>query len=164
MCHWHETGLNHWNFNDLSKHLLDLNVIALVLLHSDWPKLNGVLAILSTIGLSTEWGEYSLKNNLKGSVLTTFYCCFFLYKPGGGEAADTLHTLSLLRSILPVLPHNSVKSACETILRVMTLSNVVSSKFFAKYWNTCLCCRTLYLLKHLEIFLQYIGISCLFMH
>ena len=44
---------------------------------------------------------------------------------GTGESADSLYTLALLKSLLPVLPHNSVKSACETILRVMTISNVV---------------------------------------
>lgn len=45
--------------------------------------------------------------------------------PGTGEALDTLHTLALLKDILAQFPLNSMKSCCETILRMMTLSNVV---------------------------------------
>jgi hypothetical protein len=46
---------------------------------------------------------------------------------GSGEASDTLHILTLLKDIMATFSLNSVKSVCETILRVMTLSNVVSS-------------------------------------
>jgi hypothetical protein len=49
---------------------------------------------------------------------------------GMGEAIDTLHTLSLLKQVLPVFPQNSVKTVCETILKVMTLSNVVCTQPF----------------------------------
>ncbi len=45
---------------------------------------------------------------------------------GTGEATETKHTLELLKNILAVLPANSLKSCCETILKLMTLSNVVS--------------------------------------
>ncbi|KAF7253862.1 RRP12-like protein [Varanus komodoensis] len=45
--------------------------------------------------------------------------------PGAKEATTTLHMLSLLRDLLPCLPAPSVKSCCETLLRVMTLSHVL---------------------------------------
>ena len=48
-----------------------------------------------------------------------------LHLSGVGEATATLHTLELLKNILSVLPQHSLKSCCEMILRVMTLSNVV---------------------------------------
>ncbi|XP_070541212.1 RRP12-like protein [Ptychodera flava] len=44
---------------------------------------------------------------------------------GAGEAHATLHVLGLLKDILGVFPQSSLKSTCETILRVMTLSNVL---------------------------------------
>lgn len=46
--------------------------------------------------------------------------------PGAKEATTTLHVLTLLRDLLPCLPASSVKPCCETLLRVMTLSHVVS--------------------------------------
>lgn len=45
---------------------------------------------------------------------------------GSGESSDTLHILTLLKDIMGTFSLNSVKAVCETILRVMTLSNVVS--------------------------------------
>ena len=45
---------------------------------------------------------------------------------GQGEVAITLHVLGLLADILGAFPQNSLKATCETILRVMTLANVVS--------------------------------------
>ena len=56
---------------------------------------------------------------------------------GVGEATGTLHTLELLKNILFVLPYNSLKSCCEIILRVMTLSNVVSTFLCGYDGNTC---------------------------
>lgn len=46
--------------------------------------------------------------------------------PGAKEATTTLHVLSLLRDVLPCCPAAAVKTCCETLLRVMTLSHVVS--------------------------------------
>ncbi|XP_052773393.1 RRP12-like protein [Mya arenaria] len=58
--------------------------------------------------------------------LTAKHCVQVMENAGGlGEAVDTLHTLALLKQILPVLPLNSTKVVCETILKVMTLSNVM---------------------------------------
>lgn len=58
--------------------------------------------------------------------MTAKHCIQIIETTGGmGDAADTLHTLALLRQILSVLPKSSVKSVCETILKVMTLSNVM---------------------------------------
>lgn len=45
---------------------------------------------------------------------------------GTKEATTTLHVLSLLRDLLPCFPAAVVKTCCETLLRVMTLSHVVS--------------------------------------
>jgi ribosomal RNA-processing protein 12 len=49
--------------------------------------------------------------------------------PGSKEATTTLHMLTLLKDILPCFPEGLVKSCCETLLRVMTLSHVVSSGY-----------------------------------
>ena len=46
---------------------------------------------------------------------------------GTGEAINTLYSLALLRDVMGLFPQNSVQSCCETILRVMTVSNVVST-------------------------------------
>lgn len=45
---------------------------------------------------------------------------------GTREATTTLHVLALLRDLLPCFPAAVVKTCCETLLRVMTLSHVVS--------------------------------------
>ncbi|XP_060581938.1 RRP12-like protein [Ruditapes philippinarum] len=60
------------------------------------------------------------------AAMTAKHCIQVIEATGGmGEAIDTLHTLSLLKQVLPVFPQNSVKTVCETILKVMTLSNVM---------------------------------------
>ncbi|XP_028586368.2 RRP12-like protein [Podarcis muralis] len=54
------------------------------------------------------------------------FCVQEIEKAGGAkEATTTLHVLTLLRDLLPCLPAPSVKSCCETLLRVMTLSHVL---------------------------------------
>lgn len=50
-----------------------------------------------------------------------------LRPPGSKEATTTLHMLTLLKDLLPCFPEGLVKSCSETLLRVMTLSHVVSS-------------------------------------
>lgn len=45
---------------------------------------------------------------------------------GSKEATGTLHMLTLLKDLLPCFPEGLVKSCCETLLKVMTLSHVVS--------------------------------------
>ncbi|XP_023785501.1 RRP12-like protein isoform X2 [Cyanistes caeruleus] len=44
---------------------------------------------------------------------------------GAKEATTTLHVLALLRDVLPCFPAAVVKTCCETLLRVMTLSHVL---------------------------------------
>ncbi|NXC39665.1 RRP12 protein, partial [Penelope pileata] len=44
---------------------------------------------------------------------------------GTKEATTTLHILALLQDLLPCFPGAVVKSCCETLLRVMTLSHVL---------------------------------------
>ncbi|XP_060624215.2 RRP12-like protein [Anolis sagrei] len=57
---------------------------------------------------------------------TAKFCVQEIEKAGGAkEATTTLHVLTLLRDLLPCLPAQSVKSCCETLLRVMTLSHVL---------------------------------------
>jgi len=45
---------------------------------------------------------------------------------GVGETIQVLHILAFLGDILHVLPNNSVKTVCETILKLLALNNVVS--------------------------------------
>ncbi|NXW03132.1 RRP12 protein, partial [Fregetta grallaria] len=58
---------------------------------------------------------------------TAKFCVQEIEKAGGTkEATTTLHVLALLRDLLPCFPAAVVKTCCETLLRVMTLSHVVS--------------------------------------
>ncbi|XP_048746321.2 RRP12-like protein isoform X2 [Ostrea edulis] len=60
------------------------------------------------------------------SSITAKFCIQVIEQSGGsGEASDTLHILTLLKDVMSTFSLNSVKSVCETILRVMTLSNVM---------------------------------------
>ncbi|XP_038036927.2 RRP12-like protein [Anas platyrhynchos] len=57
---------------------------------------------------------------------TAKFCVQEIEKAGGAkEATTTLHVLSLLRDVLPCCPAAAVKTCCETLLRVMTLSHVL---------------------------------------
>ncbi|XP_064631172.1 RRP12-like protein isoform X2 [Lineus longissimus] len=57
---------------------------------------------------------------------TAKFCIQQIEEHGAGkDATTTLHVLSFLKEILGCFPQNSLKSACETILRLMTLSNVM---------------------------------------
>ncbi|KAM4637106.1 RRP12-like protein [Discoglossus pictus] len=59
---------------------------------------------------------------------TAKFCIQEIEKSGGSkEATTTLHMLTLLKDVLPCFPVNVVKSCCETLLKVMTLSNVLIS-------------------------------------
>ncbi|NXP55860.1 RRP12 protein, partial [Heliornis fulica] len=57
---------------------------------------------------------------------TAKFCVQEIEKAGGTkEATTTLHILALLRDLLPCFPAAAVKTCCETLLRVMTLSHVL---------------------------------------
>ncbi|XP_074014966.1 RRP12-like protein isoform X2 [Numenius arquata] len=57
---------------------------------------------------------------------TAKFCVQEIEKAGGTkEATTTLHVLTLLRDLLPCFPAAVVKTCCETLLRVMTLSHVL---------------------------------------
>ncbi|NWS15148.1 RRP12 protein, partial [Pachyramphus minor] len=57
---------------------------------------------------------------------TAKFCVQEIEKAGGAkEATTTLHVLALLRDVLPCFPAAMVKTCCETLLRVMTLSHVL---------------------------------------
>ncbi|XP_031453460.1 RRP12-like protein [Phasianus colchicus] len=54
------------------------------------------------------------------------FCVQEIEKAGGTkEATTTLHVLALLRDLLPCFPAAVLKTCCETLLRVMTLSHVL---------------------------------------
>ncbi|XP_026529245.1 RRP12-like protein [Notechis scutatus] len=60
------------------------------------------------------------------AISTAKFCIQEIEKSGGAkEATTTLHMLTLLRDLLPYFPAPAVKSCCETLLRVMTLSHVL---------------------------------------
>lgn len=81
---------------------------------------------------------------------------------GSGESTDTLHILTLLKDIMGTFSLNSVKAVCETILRVMTLSNVVSTFYHSvqKVNNTLILSNGLPVVYSQEIFSQFTLISC----
>uniref|UniRef100_F6X6Z7 Ribosomal RNA processing 12 homolog n=1 Tax=Monodelphis domestica TaxID=13616 RepID=F6X6Z7_MONDO len=57
---------------------------------------------------------------------TAKFCITEIEKSGGSkEATTTLHVLTLLTELLPSFPLGTVKSCCEMLLRVMTLSHVL---------------------------------------
>ncbi|XP_033632668.1 RRP12-like protein [Asterias rubens] len=57
---------------------------------------------------------------------TAKFCIEEIQACGGtGEVATTMHVLGLLKEVMSCLPQSSLKLACETILRLMTLSNVL---------------------------------------
>uniref|UniRef100_A0AAY4CBG0 RRP12-like protein n=1 Tax=Denticeps clupeoides TaxID=299321 RepID=A0AAY4CBG0_9TELE len=57
------------------------------------------------------------------AVTTAKFCCKEMEQTG--EDTTTLHVLGLLKDLLASLPVGSVKTCCETLLRVMTLSHVL---------------------------------------
>lgn len=60
------------------------------------------------------------------AVATAKFCCKELEQSGGSkEDTTTLHVLGFLKDLLSALPLSSVKSCCETLLRLMTLSHVL---------------------------------------
>ncbi|KAM3912961.1 RRP12-like protein isoform 2-T2 [Leptodactylus fuscus] len=57
---------------------------------------------------------------------TAKFCIQEIEKSGGSkEATTTLHMLTLLKDVLPCFPISLVKSCCETLLKVMTLSHTL---------------------------------------
>lgn len=54
------------------------------------------------------------------------YCLTFIEEHGyGSEPSPLLHLLNLLKDIISVLPQNEVKSLAESLLKLMTLNNVL---------------------------------------
>uniref|UniRef100_A0A8C5MNS0 RRP12-like protein n=1 Tax=Leptobrachium leishanense TaxID=445787 RepID=A0A8C5MNS0_9ANUR len=57
---------------------------------------------------------------------TAKFCIQEIEKSGGSkEATTTLHMLTLVKDLLPCFPVSVVKTCCETLLKVMTLNNVL---------------------------------------
>lgn len=52
------------------------------------------------------------------------------FPSGSKEDTTTLHVLGLLKELMGTFPLGAVKSCCETLLRVMTLSHVVRTQTY----------------------------------
>lgn len=74
-----------------------------------------------------EWVEVGASGGGQGPLQRVAGVSALLCLPGSKEATTTLHMLTLLKDLLPCFPEGMVKSCSETLLRVMTLSHVVSS-------------------------------------
>lgn len=75
------------------------------------------------------------------AVTTAKYCIKEMEQAGGSkEDTTTLHVLGLLKELINTFPLSSVKSCCETLLRVMTLSHVLvtagAMQAFHKLFNS----------------------------
>uniref|UniRef100_A0A3B4B912 Uncharacterized protein n=1 Tax=Periophthalmus magnuspinnatus TaxID=409849 RepID=A0A3B4B912_9GOBI len=59
------------------------------------------------------------------AMTTAKFCIKEMEKAGSKEDTTTLHVLGLLKELMGTFPLGAVKSCCETLLRVMTLSHVL---------------------------------------
>ncbi|KAK3554266.1 hypothetical protein QTP70_020128 [Hemibagrus guttatus] len=83
----------------------------------------GVCAILR--GSDCMFGDNAPSHH-PAAVTTAKYCIKEMEQAGGSkEDTTTLHVLGLLKELITTFPLGSVKSCCETLLRVMTLSHVL---------------------------------------
>lgn len=66
--------------------------------------------------------------------------CVYSFPPSGNkEDTTTLHVLGLLKELMGTFPLGAVKSCCETLLRVMTLSHVVRTHKHSQVQPDTLC-------------------------
>lgn len=56
---------------------------------------------------------------------------FVFFPIGSKEDTTALHVLGLLKELMGTFPLGAVKSCCETLLRVMTLSHVVRTQKYS---------------------------------
>lgn len=64
--------------------------------------------------------------------LSSRLCVMFVFFPiGSKEDTTALHVLGLLKELMGTFPLGAVKSCCETLLRVMTLSHVVRTQKYS---------------------------------
>ncbi|XP_053477234.1 RRP12-like protein [Ictalurus furcatus] len=83
----------------------------------------GVCAILR--GSDCMFGD-NVPSHHPAAVTTSKYCIKEMEHAGGSkEDTTTLHVLGLLKELITTFPLSSVKSCCETLLRLMTLSHVL---------------------------------------
>ncbi|KAG8435420.1 hypothetical protein GDO86_013382 [Hymenochirus boettgeri] len=83
----------------------------------------GICSVLK--GSEFMFGESAPKHH-PATMTTAKFCIQEIEKSGGNkEATTTLHMLTLLKELLPCFPLSMVKSCCETLLKVMTLSNLL---------------------------------------
>lgn len=73
---------------------------------------------------------------------TAKFCIQEIENSGGSkEATTTLHVLTLLKDLLPCFPVSAVKSCCETLLRVMTLSHVLITACAMQAFHGLFCAK-----------------------
>ncbi|XP_026997997.1 RRP12-like protein [Tachysurus fulvidraco] len=83
----------------------------------------GVCAILR--GSDCMFGDNAPSHH-PAAVTTAKYCIKEMEQAGGNkEDTTTLHVLGLIKELITTFPLSSVKSCCETLLRVMTISHVL---------------------------------------
>ncbi|KAJ8418157.1 hypothetical protein AAFF_G00138660 [Aldrovandia affinis] len=84
---------------------------------------HGVSSIM--MGSDFLFGD-SAPSHHPAAVTTAKFCIKEIEDAGGNkEDTTTLHVLGLLKDLLSGFPFSAVKSCCETLLRVMTLSHVL---------------------------------------
>ncbi|GAA6107350.1 RRP12-like protein [Tachysurus ichikawai] len=83
----------------------------------------GICAILR--GSDCMFGDNAPSHH-PAAVTTAKYCTKEMEQAGGSkEDTTTLHVLGLIKELITTFPLSSVKSCCETLLRVMTISHVL---------------------------------------
>ena len=70
------------------------------------------------------------------------YCLTFIEEHGfGSEPSALLHLLNLLKEIAAVLPQSEIKPLCESLLKLMTLNNVLISSCAMQCFHNMFICR-----------------------
>ncbi|EFX68356.1 hypothetical protein DAPPUDRAFT_260244 [Daphnia pulex] len=70
------------------------------------------------------------------------FCLTFIEEHGfGSEPSPLLHLLNLLKEIVAVLPQSEVKPLCESLLKLMTLNNVLISSCAMQCFHSMFICR-----------------------
>nr|CAG4650713.1 EOG090X00E0 [Simocephalus serrulatus]SVE94060.1 EOG090X00E0 [Simocephalus serrulatus] len=70
------------------------------------------------------------------------FCLTFIEEHGfGSEPSPLLHLLNLMKEIMAVLPQSEVKPLCESLLKLMTLNNVLVSSCAMQCFHSMFICR-----------------------
>lgn len=70
------------------------------------------------------------------------FCLTFIEEHGfGSEPSPLLHLMNLMKEIMAVLPQSEVKPLCESLLKLMTLNNVLISSCAMQCFHSMFICR-----------------------